>query len=392
VIGDFLHLTIHPTETVFFFIQEEREMRIVLASRFSVKNVVTEDYLALASRFFDEGSLDAVFVERDSRFLFKKNFLYRQDKNAIWAAAARLGVGAIVPIVVQGKIKMIMMVGYKFSGAPFDVDDRAFLSIVARRVAIVLENRELHEAMECQASRIEERIFAGTEHIKNMYESQSRFLTDVSHEFKTPLAILKMHAHVFSRSKNAKQQRAWYVMDTTLDRLSRLVSNLLDISRKNSLSHALLKEQITLDDLLSEVCDDCALLFEDKGIHLSLRTEHACVFGDRDKLKEVILNLLSNALRHTPSDGSIFLSVGTADSEAEITVRDTGDGIPRENMSHLFERFYRIEENSLTGTGIGLYLCRQIIELHGGTVTVASEVGEGSCFVVRLPLAPRGSP
>jgi signal transduction histidine kinase len=305
--------------------------------------------------------------------------------------AARLGIAAIVPVVVRGETRMIMMVGHKCSGALLNKDDGEFLGFVARRAAIALENLELRKLIERQTEKFEERVTARTERLKSMYESQSKFLADVSHELKTPLAILKMHASVFAASKDAEQKKAWYVMDTTLDRLSRLVGNFLDVARRGSSPEGLCKKCVMVEDLLREARDDCAILAKDKGVGLFLSSEKMAILGERDKLKEVMLNLLSNALQHTPAGGSITLTACKLDGEAEILVRDTGLGISSQNLSHIFERFYRIEENGFVGTGIGLYLCRQIIERHDGTITAESQKGKGSCFIVRLPMVPPDS-
>jgi signal transduction histidine kinase len=286
---------------------------------------------------------------------------------------------------------MIMMVGHKCSGALLNKDDGEFLGFVARRAAIALENLELRKLIERQTEKFEERVTARTERLKSMYESQSKFLADVSHELKTPLAILKMHASVFAASKDAEQKKAWYVMDTTLDRLSRLVGNFLDVARRGSSPEGLCKKCVMVEDLLREARDDCAILAKDKGVGLFLSSEKMAILGERDKLKEVMLNLLSNALQHTPAGGSITLTACKLDGEAEILVRDTGLGISSQNLSHIFERFYRIEENGFVGTGIGLYLCRQIIERHDGTITAESQKGKGSCFIVRLPMVPPDS-
>jgi signal transduction histidine kinase len=122
---------------------------------------------------------------------------------------------------------------------------------------------------------------------------------------------------------------------------------------------------------------------------MKCRAEHAEVTGDRQKMKEVILNLISNALKHTESRGVITLESREQGMAAEIVVRDTGEGISPENLVHIFERFYRIPGTGIHGTGLGLNICREIIELHGGTISVESTVGTGSIFTIRLPIAPK---
>ena len=126
-----------------------------------------------------------------------------------------------------------------------------------------------------------------TGRLKDMYELQSRFLADVSHEFKTPLAILKMHAGCFAACKDDEQKKAWYVIDATIDRLSRLVSNLLDVTKKCSSCGGLRKKRLLVEELLREVYDDCVVLARDRGVNFPISTCRAFILGEKDKLKEV---------------------------------------------------------------------------------------------------------
>lgn len=386
-IVDFLHLTIRPTEAVFFEVNNGGG-GVALISGLAAQSVAAADYSSLAMLLLKRSHSGVVVADLMRLFRISRASDKEHGDELIKETAARLGIAAIIPVVVHGKMKMIIMVGHKCSGALLNKDDGEFLGFMARRTSIALENFELRELMERQAERFEERVVARTERLKSMYESQSRFLADVSHEFKTPLAILKMHASVFAASKDIEQKRAWYVMDATLDRLSRMVSDLLDVTKAGS-SREARRKNVFLEDLLRETRDDCAILAEDKGVHFYCSSEKISILGEWDKLKEVILNLLSNALQHTPVGGSIFLVARVAEDEAEIMVRDTGSGISLENLPHIFERFYRIGESHFAGTGIGLYLCRQIIEGHGGTIVAESQPGRGSCFIVRLPILSR---
>jgi signal transduction histidine kinase len=383
---DFLRLTIRPTETIFFAVNEDGAEKVVLISGLVADDAMTADYGSLAVFFLERASGSLIIADTTRLFRINRSSGKESPCELIKERAARLGIAALVPVSVRGKIKMIMMVGYKCSGALLDKNDGEFLGFVARRAANTLENFELRDLVDRQAERFEERVTVRTERLKSMYESQSKFLADVSHEFKTPLAILKMNASVFAASKDAEQKKAWYIMDTTLDRLNRLVSNLLDVTKSGLPLNESCKKRIVVEALLQETRDDCAILAEDKGVGLSFSSEKMSVLGEWDKLKEVLLNLLSNALQHTFAGGSIFLTAREADGEVEIVVKDTGSGISRENLPHIFERFYRIGESGFAGTGIGLYLCRQIVERHGGTIMAESQKGKGSCFVIRLPI------
>jgi signal transduction histidine kinase len=241
-----------------------------------------------------------------------------------------------------------------------------------------------------------------------------RRITEIAHEFQTPLAILKSNVATLAKStgtsggngsgaqkKNAnrgERVNAAYIATATLDRLSRLVVNLLDIAKLNFSKDMLIRQAVDVTMLIEDAREDCAILAEDNNVAISTAITAVdmngtiVVGGDKDKLKEVLLNLLSNALKHTPPGGAISIAAGVVGAaggdndcrEVEIIVADTGTGIPPEKLPHIFERFYRIENPS--GNGLGLHICRQIVEAHGGTITAESEPGRGSRFIIRLPI------
>lgn len=268
----------------------------------------------------------------------------------------------------------------------------------ARLAATLRERSEEHTA------ELERRVAEKTERIKQMYEGQSKFLVEIAHEFQTPIAILKGNILILSEPsvpanerRHTEQANAIYVATTTLDRLSRLVTNLLDIARLNFSKDKLRRQPVDIANLITTVRDDCAILAEDKNVSLMLvsKDPSAAIFvaSDRDKLKEVLLNLLSNALKYTPAGGTISITadVHAEDQEAEIVVADTGSGIAVDKLPRIFERFYRIESAqhpAESGIGLGLHICRQIVEAHGGTIVAESQPGKGSRFIIHLPLVP----
>jgi signal transduction histidine kinase len=219
-------------------------------------------------------------------------------------------------------------------------------------------------------------------------------LADLAHEFRTPLAILREHAELLGRTKRFREDSV-RVMEATVDRLSRLVDGLLATAHWRSLG-AHDKDVVNVAFLLEEICEECAILAESQNVALSVSAEPISLRGDCDKLKEVILNILANALQHTPVGGAIRLTARIREGEAEIAIADTGVGIAAEDLPHVFERFYRAHDDGRAdalrdapshGMGLGLYICRQIVEAHGGTIAVKSALGKGSRFTVRLPLA-----
>ena len=217
---------------------------------------------------------------------------------------------------------------------------------------------------------------------------------DMAHEFQTPLAILKGNLELLENEDGIHNRRALRVMATTVDRLSRLVSRTLERAR-DTVTHGGDTTMISVSVLLEEVYDECAPLAENRRIIFAL-TESVQGFlrGDRDQLKEVLLNIIVNALQHTQAGGLVRFSARIEDPKIVVEICDTGCGIATEDLPHIFDRFYRIGERregclgdiDARGTGLGLAICREIVNIHRGTIKVESTVGKGSRFTVRLPM------
>lgn len=297
-------------------------------------------------------------------------------------------------------ILLIIVIGLLFFGIEslieeFIFDNDAIIDIVTAMasVFVFLWIRSIKENARLQN--------VPRKHSEDTTKELERRVTEIAHEFQTPLAILKGNIAVLNEStgectrrprgktdaSRAEQTQAIYIATTTLDRLSRLVATLLDVAKLNFSKDILRRQNIDLERLLEDAYEDCEILAEDKGITIALETAPALVAGDPDKLREVLLNLLSNALKHTPTGGIISVSVNASEDQAIVVVADTGPGISAENLPHIFERFYKIDGNTdVSGTGLGLHICRQIVEAHDGTITAETELGKGSRFIIRLPL------
>jgi signal transduction histidine kinase len=234
-------------------------------------------------------------------------------------------------------------------------------------------------------------------------DDRAEFITNISHELQTPIAILRGNVEVLQRKSTTEAERlvAERVIVNTLDGMSRLIGNVLEGAKLKFSKKILSGSRVGLGALLREIHEDCDLLAEEKGVRLSVDAEELLYINvDRDRLKEVFLNLISNALKHTPCGGSISLLATRAGSAARITVADSGCGIAPDVLPHIFERFYQIRSGArmiadngavvsdAPSNGIGLNICREIVEAHHGTITAESELGRGSRFIIHLPLSP----
>ena len=225
--------------------------------------------------------------------------------------------------------------------------------------------------------------------LEALFTSQQRLLADVSHELRTPLTVIKGNVDLMRRMKSLDEESLMSI-DQEAGRLTRLVGGLLLIAQAESGKLALNMQRVELDLLLTEVFQELTILAGNRlRVHLN-EIDQAYVNGDRDRLKQVFINLVANAIQYTPQGGDVFLSLERIGEYARVICRDTGPGIPAEDLPHIFERFYRAEKSRTrgrtTGFGLGLSIANWIVERHGGRIEVESKEGKGTTFAIWLPL------
>jgi len=228
------------------------------------------------------------------------------------------------------------------------------------------------------------------ERLEALFTSQQRLLADVSHELRTPLTVIKGNVDLMRRMKNLDDESLTSI-DQEAGRLSRLVGGLLLLAQAETGKLALAMKRVELDLLLTEVFQEMRILAGNRvRVHLN-EIDQVYVNGDRDRLKQVLINLVANAIQYTPPGGEVFLSLEKIGQQARIICRDTGPGIPSEDLPHIFERFYRAEKSrtrgKTTGSGLGLSIANWIVERHGGRIEVNSREGKGTTFAIWMPLA-----
>ena len=282
-----------------------------------------------------------------------------------------------IPMIHENRCIAYVVLGEKRSGDPYTPEDRQLLTTFSQYAAVALEKARLYREATQYSAALEEKVHERTKELNRLYESQSKLLLDMSHELQTPLAILKGHM------SQAKLDAA----DATINRMSHLITNLLALARGDFGQEPRVEGEVSLTALIEELSEDIAVLAEYKGITLHADiSPTAAIRGDRRRLKELFLNLSSNALKYTAPGGSITFTVLQYGSYARVQIRDTGCGIAREHHAHIFNRFYRSASmTGYEGAGLGLAIAKQIVEQHGGTIRVDSEVGQGSMFEVEFP-------
>jgi two-component system OmpR family sensor kinase len=227
------------------------------------------------------------------------------------------------------------------------------------------------------------------ERLEALFTSQQRLLADVSHELRTPLTVIKGNVDLMRRMKSLDPESLASI-DQEAGRLTRLVGGLLLLAQADTGKLALVMNKVELDLLITEVFQEMSILAASK-VHLHLNEiDQVYVNGDRDRLKQVFINLTANAIQYTPQGGDVYVSLEQIKDQARVIVRDTGPGIPAEDLPHIFERFYRAEKSRTrgksTGFGLGLSIANWIVEKHGGRIEVVSKDGKGTTFAIWLPL------
>ncbi|MGE0609473.1 MAG: ATP-binding protein [Pirellulales bacterium] len=224
--------------------------------------------------------------------------------------------------------------------------------------------------------------------LQSAFEQQGRFTADASHELRTPLSVILAHTELaLSRPRaGAEYADALAACQRAAGRMKTLLDGLLTLARFDAGQGILEKENIDLEDIALEGVELVRPLAEERGITIQAATQPVELAGDRKRLSQVLTNLLTNAIRYNHDAGRIEVGVRYEGGFALASVSNTGQGIDAEHLPHIFERFYRADAARTDGgSGLGLSICKTIVEAHGGSITVRSQPGQGTTFEVRLP-------
>lgn len=238
-----------------------------------------------------------------------------------------------------------------------------------------------------EVGRLTDTINNMLERLDHFFQAQVRLSADVSHELRTPLTAIRGNVDLLRRgAANDPEEldEALSVIDSELDRMSRIVADLLLLSQADA-GLSLRMRSVELDTLMLEVYRQARVIANGVTIQLG-HEDQAIVQGDADRLKQLLINLVTNAIKYTPAGGKITLSLYRETEWIRITVTDTGRGIAPKDLPHIFDRFYQANNNGQKGTGLGLSIAQWIARAHGGEITVTSELGQGSVFTLWLPM------
>lgn len=269
-------------------------------------------------------------------------------------------------------------------------------ALEARRLSRQVE--EQRRALEQHAASLEQAVQERTRELLAANQVKDEFLSIASHELRTPLTAMKAYIQVVRRQLEEGRPPTLHALlrvERSILRMEQLINDLLDVSRISAGKLLMHREFCDLTELCRQIVEEQSTV-ANRTIEATLPSERVEVEIDAERIGQVITNLLSNALKYSPATSPVSLTLQHAEERILFSVRDAGPGIPAEALPHLFERFYRvpgieIQSGSGVGLGLGLYLCREIVERHGGQIWAESTPGRGSTFYVALPLvAPLG--
>ena len=237
-----------------------------------------------------------------------------------------------------------------------------------------------------------------SERLEQLDKSRNQFVSNASHELKTPLSTMKIliETLLYQDPIDPGMTKEFLTdVNKEIDRLNRIVSDLLTLVNIDSGAMKLNLSDLDISGLLQEQVKRLSPLARENGIELECTAGGAIVVpGDPLKLQQVIYNVIDNAIKYTPRGGEVHCSVARSGRMAVIRIADTGEGIPEEDLPHIFDRFYRVDKarsRETGGTGLGLSIVKQIVMSHGGTITPESTLGKGTTFTIQLPLANKKS-
>jgi two-component system, OmpR family, sensor kinase len=298
-------------------------------------------------------------------------------------------------------------------GVAYFVAGRAFRPVdqLINEVEAITDGRSLHRRLPVAASgdelsRLSATLNAMIARLESSFTALRRFTADASHELKTPLTVLRADVERAMHPGTTPNERMVALEEALQEtaRMADLVESLLTLARADEGRYDLHREPVRLEPLVRDVFETAAILGEDAGLTIDLPDcEDVTVLGDPNRLRQLFLNLVTNAIKYTPRGGHVEISLTRRPhDEVALSVRDTGIGISASDLPHVFERFWRADrvrsrrvgsgDSSMGldrgGFGLGLSIAQWIVQAHGGTLTVQSRLGRGSMFSVILPLAP----
>ncbi len=328
-----------------------------------------------------EGVVGRVFSERKP--LIVEDYQSWEGRTAVGQASG-LHACLAVPLVRSGRALGALGIRSYDPAVRYSEDDARMLELFADQVAAALTTVE---AFGRQRQAVEQ--------LERLNRAKSEFVSIVSHEFRTPLTGIQGFSEMMRDEELTLEEMREYAGDINKDvqRLNRMINEMLDLDRMESGRMTIHPERVEFNSVVEDVADRVRPNAPNHTLTLDLQPDLPAIQADRDRMTQVASNLLNNAVKYSPTGGRITVTTRANGSQLQLDVRDEGLGIPPDALETIFERYSRVDSQAtrdIPGTGLGLPIVRQIVQLHGGKVWAESELGRGSVFHVALPLAGPG--
>lgn len=306
--------------------------------------------------------------------------------------AAGIKTSLLFPITVRDEAIGVIIFSMVKSEKDVTQEEKKLIQGFCEIVGLAVENAKLYSYSKFAA----ERLKRANERLKELDQLKDEFVSIASHELRTPMTAVRSYLwlaiHQPKQTIQEPLKKYLNICYSSTERLIHLVNDMLTVSRIERRKIEISKETILMSDIVQKVYDELSITAKEKEIDLILKMDRkdSQIRGDAEKLREVVQNILGNALKFTPKGGRIDIKVYKSNGIVHVAVKDTASGIPKEDLPKLFQKFSKIEysyskHSSQPGTGLGLYISKQIISLHSGDIHVESEVGVGSTFDIQIP-------
>jgi len=362
---------------------------------------LTVDSLPTYKQFFERGAtvidsrIYSYYMMRGTRY---RMVLYQGDVAEVTAAYPADEVDATLRklfgyllYALPSTLFISLFAGYilaRRSLRPVDVITRSARQITARNLAQRLPMPPTND----EIARLTETLNEMIARLETSFAQIRQFTSDASHELKTPLAILMGELEIAMRKPlSTEEYRATLTSCLEeVERLTSVVQGLLDLSRADTGQFHIDLRPVNLSSMLNDIADDVLILADQQHVDVeSSVASGVIVAGDKVRLHQALLNVMENAVKYTPEKGNVWITLSSSGADAVVTVRDTGIGIPADELPFIYDRFYRVDKARSRGTqgaGLGLSIVKWIIDAHKGTIGVSSQEGSGTTFIIRLPL------
>lgn len=317
------------------------------------------------------------------------------DNQSLQAALADYGSALLLPLCQSSVIGLIVALILAAIGSRSIARPLQQLASASERVAEGHYDQRVPVSGPTEVRAVAEAFNNMTEQVERTRRAQQDFLANVSHDLKTPLTSIRGYSQAIMDGAASNPVQAASIIYEEAGRMNRMVVELTDLARLQAGRLSMQMTELDLGQITAAVGERLAIVAREKGVNLYVSTRPMPpVSGDGDRLAQVLMNLIGNAIKFTPAGGRIHVETRAANRGVEVIVQDNGIGIPADELPRIFERFYQIDKarGPERGTGLGLAIAHEIVIAHGGRLDVASVgVGHGATFSLWLPLAARGS-